>query len=212
LYGEDEGRTDCAPSDVLERAAHVDLDSVFEERPDVRGSEWEEQVTHNITWTQGLCGAAPGLDEVRRAVATEPSSLAVERYLLGWELDHDCKLHLEYQDWFTPTGPIALALLPVAEPWAVYAYVHTLYDADHAVLIKAAERWHERYGAEPVALWGTMVELFVKRGPKDVDEALQLAREHATLASSTLGPPGIMLRWHARALMVLNRWFLHNRP
>jgi hypothetical protein len=39
-----------------------------------------------------------------------------------------------------------------------------------------------------------------------------LAREHDILAANTLSNPGISLRDHARALTVLDRWFLHSRP
>lgn len=39
-----------------------------------------------------------------------------------------------------------------------------------------------------------------------------LAREQDILAGNTLSSAGIPLRDHARALKVLDRWFLHSRP
>ena len=151
LFGEDSGRTDCAPSNVLEQAAQLDLDKRF---AGVIGSHdrfVNHRIANTLEWTRGLCGTAPSIEEVRNAVI-EDDPLSVELYLLGWEQAHNCKLHTDYQNWFIPDSPVALALLPVAEPWAAYAFVHTLYDCDHALLVKAAQRWNERYGAEPVAL------------------------------------------------------------
>ncbi len=76
----------------------------------------------------------------------------------------------------------------------------------------AARRWHERWGAEPVALWGTMMQFTVSHRPATPDDAWMLAREHDILAANTLSNPGIPLRDHARALTILDRWFLHSRP
>jgi len=80
------------------------------------------------------------------------------------------------------------------------------------IVIAAARRWHERWGAEPVALWGTMMQFTVSHRPATPDDAWMLAREHDILAANTLSNPGIPLRDHARALTILDRWFLHSRP
>lgn len=211
FYGEEVGRTDCAPSNVLDRAAKVELDPFFEEKT---GWDWipKDDIAENLRWTHFHCGAAPDVDEVRRAITNDSDPMAVERYLLQWEIAHSCPENLRYQDWFTPPWPVALALLPVVDPWAVYAYVHALFGIDHETLVKASQRWNQRFGAEPVAVWGTMTQLFVTRRPRSIDDALLLAREHDILAPDTLGRPGVRPRWHARALMDLDRWFLTSGP
>ncbi len=205
--------TDYSPDTLLQRAAEVDLDERFEPRP--HGTPSDERLEERINWacsdTRNLCGAAPSMEDVRNSIASD-DPLGVERYLLKWEMAHGCSVDVSYQEWFEPIWPTGLALLPDARPWAAYAYVNTLSYTDHVVLIKAAQRWHERYGAEPVALWGTMTELLVSRQPKGAEEALRLALEHVLLADSTTGPSGVRLRWHARALMVLDHWHLASQP
>jgi hypothetical protein len=51
--------------------------------------------------------------------------------------------YLGVQDWFGSEDHPALVLLPAAQPWAVYAYVHGLYDAcrySHDLLVAAVRR------------------------------------------------------------------------
>ena len=104
---------------------------------------------------------------------------------------------------------------PAAQPWAVYAYVNALYDScwyGHDLLVAAARRWYERYGAEPVAALDVMTWLTVARPPTEPDDAWRLALEHNTLAENTLATPGVSLREHAHLLSHLHRWVLFSRP
>jgi len=57
-----------------------------------------------------------------------------------------------------------------------------------------------------------MMQFTVSRPPTSPDDAWRLAREPDILAANTLSNPGIPLRDHARALTILDRWFLHSRP
>ena len=123
--------------------------------------------------------------------------------MFWFEIRRGCEPPLDYLAWYTPRWPVALAFLPRAEPWSTYAYVHTLYGTDHDLVVAAARRWHERYGAEPVAAWGTMTQLLVSRRPAEPEEALRLAVEQVVLARDTIGPLGIPLRWHARRKRVV---------
>jgi hypothetical protein len=177
-------------------------------------------VEHEREVTLASYGDAPPAEEIRAAVAgTEPADIAVDRYLFGWERAHEplSGPDLSVQDWFGSTEEIAtLVLLPTAEPWAVYAYVHALYDAcgyGHDLLVAAARRWYERYGAEPVAALGeVMTWLTVARPPTHPDDAWRLAYEHYTLAQSALTVPSVPLRQHSRLLPRLNQWVLFSRP
>jgi hypothetical protein len=111
---------------------------------------------------------------------------------------------LSVQDWFGSTEDIAtLVLLPAAEPWAAYAYVDALHgacDYGQDLLVAAARRWYERYGAETVAALEVMAWLTVARPPTDPDDAWRLAFEHHVLAEATFSTPGVSLRQHARLL------------
>lgn len=120
-----------------------------------------------------------------------------------------------FQELYGTESGLALVLLPTPDPWAAYAYVHALDSASgygHDLLVAAAKRWHERYGAEPVAALAVMSWLTVTRPPTDDDELLRLAVEHEILAENTLSTPGLSRRQHARMLSGADRWVLFSRP
>ena len=119
------------------------------------------------------------------------------------------------QDWYGREDDPALVLLPTPQPWSVYAYVQALYDGcwyGQDLLVAAARRWHERYGAEPVGAFDVMTWLTVARPPADPEDAWRLTLEHHALAESTFVTPGVELRQHARLLPGLDRWVLFSRP
>ena len=72
--------------------------------------------------------------------------------------------------------------------------------------------WEQRYGAELVANWGTMLQLVVSRPPGTIEDAFALACEHQVFSVSTLGLPGVSIRNHARSLLHRHDWFFHERP
>lgn len=203
------------PSELIRRAKQVDIERHIEElmapRRTLLDEEGESRLRSERGKTDWACGAAPGEEELRQIYKAQ-GDIGLQRHLLAWEMARGCKVDLRYQDWFTPPWQVALALLPAGDPWNTYAYVHTLFEADHAMLVSAARRWHERYGAEPVAAFGTVAQLLVGKRPEGQEDALRLAVEHVSLAIDTIGPPGIALRWHAQALLQLDRWQLHRRP
>lgn len=57
-----------------------------------------------------------------------------------------------------------------------------------------------------------MLNFTVARRPRTPEEAFALAWEHQALAVDTLARPGVSFRDHARTLLAVDRWFLHNRP
>ncbi len=214
---------DPSPKALIARAADLDLDSRLDEQAARTGAYWSERldewIAYDVPISKKRVGIRPDQGAVRGAAAQAPKdpSRAIDRFLYEWERQHgyDAPPPLDYQDWFTPDDAIALVLLPTSVPWEVHAYVSSLFDIDvygGEIVIAAARRWNERWGAEPVALWGTMMQLMVSRPPTSPDDAWMLAREHDILAANTLSNPGISLRDHARALAKLDRWFLHSRP
>jgi hypothetical protein len=215
----DEGAdgADSSPAAVLARAETIDVDARLAEEsvryyPQGRPPE---DVGYERSVTLALYGDAPSEDEIRAADDGAPFS--ADRYLFDWERGREpiSESDLSVQEWFGTTDKATLVLLPVAEPWAAYAYVHALYDSSgygHDLLVAAARRWNERYGAEPVGAFEVMTWLTVTRPPTDLDEAWRLAFEHHVLAENTFSTPGVALREHAHLLPGLNRWVLFSRP
>jgi hypothetical protein len=94
---------------------------------------------------------------------------------------------------------------------AAFAYLTSFYTIgghEPGLLVAAARRWHERYGAEP-----TVVDLAtgfaVSRPPTNLADAERLAAEHVFLAGLTARTTE---RAYARALLQLDHWTLYDRP
>jgi hypothetical protein len=106
-------------------------------------------------------------------------------------------------------------LMPTAHSWEVHAYTD-FYGASHPygheALVRISREWSERFGAELVASWGTMLEFRVTRPPTDIATAYDLALQHSAVAPYTLVGPGVSVREHARALLHREWWLLHERP
>lgn len=218
---------DPSPQGVLSGAERIDVDARLARVEAWRGQYWREHpddaVEAQLDITRRLCPSAPDAASVRAAAvdAADPY-VAAERFLYDWEDARGCASTPDeddgYQSWFDPTeagAPVGLALLPTADPWAVHAYISSLYDATsygQDLLVAVAHRWYDEFGAEPVALWGTMVQMVVARPPADRESAWRVAREHQLLAENTLIGPGIPIRQHARYLVGREKWFLHSRP
>ncbi|NUS16063.1 MAG: DUF4253 domain-containing protein [Streptomyces sp.] len=214
----DEGSkgADSSPAAVLARADTIDVDARLAEE----AAQWfraaDDEAGPEREATLAFYGDAPPEEEIRAAAAGAP--FGADRYLFDWERARE-PLREPYQtvqDWFGSTEEAAaLVLLPAAEPWAAYAYVDALHDAcgyGQDLLVAAARRWYERYGAEPVAALDVMTWLTVARPPADPDDAWRLAFEHHVLAEATCRVPGVPLRQHARLLPHMNRWVLFSRP
>ncbi|SCG76062.1 DUF4253 domain-containing protein [Micromonospora coxensis] len=222
-FDEGSNGADSSPAGVLARAETIDVDARLAERhahyPDGLVARVDETIELEREATRARYGDAPAAQEIRAAVTgADPVEIAVNRHLFGWEGGREPLVGPDtgVQDWFGSTEERAtLVLLPVAQPWAVYAYVDALHDAcgyGHDLLVAAARRWYERYGAEPVAAWEVTTWLTVARPPTDPDEAWRLAFEHYTLAENTLATPAVTLREHAHLLPHLDRWVLFSRP
>lgn len=57
-----------------------------------------------------------------------------------------------------------------------------------------------------------MLQFVVARRPATAEEALELAWQQYLVAPCTMLLPGVSVRDHARALLHIDRWFLHERP
>lgn len=213
--GEDSPSELIAAASGISHAQSLDLPH----RPAVRAhwrAAWEEVVDVALERTRAAYGDAPtpadiGADDVGR------DKYALERRLLAWEQSHAAParpLDDRYLDWFEPPR-CSLVFLPIDRSEHVPAYVEFYgagYRGGPERLIATLSRWRERYGAEVVACWSTMLQLCVARPPSTLEEAVDLAIEHDIVASSTLAGPGVSTRDHARALLGRSEWFLHDRP
>jgi hypothetical protein len=104
-----------------------------------------------------------------------------------------------------------MVILPRPEPWAAFAYLRSVFTVGGykpELLVAAAHRWHDRYGAEPTVV-GIATGFEVARPPIDLVDAERLAAEHLFLARLTAGTSP---RAYARALLRLDRWALYDRP
>jgi uncharacterized protein DUF4253 len=218
-FEEGSNGADSGPAAVLARAETIDVDARLAEQARTQFPDGTvDWVEHERGITLARYGDAPPAADIRASMShAEPDSIAADRFLFGWERAREplSGPDLSVQEWFGQEKSPALVLLPAAQPWSVYAYVDSLYDAcwyGHDLLVAAARRWYERYGAEPIAALGVMTWLTVARPPTDPDEAWRLAFEHYTLAETTLTVPGVPLRQHARLLADLDRWVLFSRP
>jgi hypothetical protein len=109
---------------------------------------------------------------------------------------------------------VPLLLLPIDNGWDSLAYLHWFgaCTAGTTVAISFLKQWHQRYNAELFGLYGTMLQLQVGRLPTTPAEAFELAWQQEALAECTTVMPGVCLRDHARSLLTVDRWFLHERP
>jgi len=124
------------------------------------------------------------------------------------------KLDTSYITWFEPDDQdlVYLILLPTRYSWEVPAFMQW-YGAERCgseVVVAQLKEWHEQYGVEMVAHYGTMLQSIVDSRPRTFDESLDLAYIQDLLATSTLS--GTSIGEYALDLMLSDKWFLHDRP
>jgi hypothetical protein len=216
LYGQE----DNSPQAVCARARSVTLDDAlrpYRERDKSWIAEnWERIVEVELRQTHRRLGTSPTLEEVL-ALDLCPDRVALDRWLLDWEEARQLTRAPDgggYLDWFEPDN-CSLLLLPTAASEEALAYV-SFYGGEgpggHERWIALLRSWRERYGAEMVACWGTMLQLQVSAPPQTLDEAFELAVEQSLATPCTLALPGVSIRDHARTLMGRREWFIHERP
>jgi len=211
------GGADVSPAGLRRRSRDVDVAAMLK-REAARRAELvpaAEVIEEAVAETERVFGVAPDPALVADAGGSHQSDLDLERWLARWERDHAGDRPPRPPDpWFAPYGPTALMWLPAPAGADALAYVswYAGETRDHADLIALLRSWEERFGAELVAHWGTMLQLVVRRPPLDLESALEVATEQVLVAPCTIWLQGTSLRDHARALVGAERWFLHERP
>lgn len=212
-----------SPREIIADVPTVNLDAFLETKIVARKEFLDDSIAFSLAETKERFGRCPSDSQVRELIRENiiQSTFGLEKWLLEWELQHfnyDDVLatpETKYLDWFEPDNQSAiLMILPVDNGWDTLAYIHW-YGACSAgtpVAISFLKKWGQQYGAELVCHYGTMLQLNVRNLPETPEEALELAWHQEALAECTTMLPGISLRHHARSLLSVNRWFLHERP
>jgi len=208
---------------ILARSRDVDIDGFLQDCDGYWEARIDEFIEFQLEAMVHRRGNAPDRADAERAAATvaAPKCRAVERFLLDWEIAQSGlpevldEADLTYLEWFEPRGqPMALLLMPFTRGSELLAHMHWFGagSISSETAIAFLRRWEDRYGAELVAHFGTMLQMTVARKPADIDEAFELAWEHERVAPCTTALPGVSVREHAKALLKTDRWFLHERP
>ena len=215
------GGEDVAPRSVIARSRALSAEEAlrrFAFDDDWGAEHWDDVVRHHLELTRHHAGAAP--DAAVLADVPVGDERGLERRLMAWEEDHrptdPPELSASF-GWFDPRpdDPAGLVLLPITEPCHAAGYL-AFYGADgegrHEALLRLMSEWQDRFGAQLVASWGTMLQFVVSAPPRTLDEAFDLAAQHADVAPCTTMLPGEGIRQLARHLWCGERWFLHERP
>jgi hypothetical protein len=211
---------DVSPAAILRAASSVDVSAFLDKLSASRARHWplERALDVELSDAQYAFGeAAPRRAELEAArIGGAPVSTwdELDRWLLEWERAHERLPAPESGrlSWFDP-GIAFLIFLPTSSSWDSLAYMDWYGMAKGAApYIALGRQWSQRFGAELVANYGTMLQCLVTSPPQTIEEAWELGRQHDLIAPCTLALPGIRLRHYAVGLRGWDRWFLHERP
>lgn len=221
---EKDERLSDSPLDIIQAAQGLYVDDLLIKINSDEGLSAEEYLKIAIEQTQRKFGICPKIGHAQQFLQTHAlqTVIDVERWFFDWEIEH-CPHALELQEndllhinWFEPSSyeHEAIVLLPTPHGWEAPAYINWFasYRKNSQLIVALLKEWEEKYGAQLVCHFGTMLQFITAKRPKTPAEAFHLAWQQYMIAPCTILLPGISLREHARALMHTNRWFLHERP
>lgn len=217
-----------APESIANAAKSLDGEAIINKRIKKYDREdniewWESKLyLQDLEATKQDYGVTPSSREVETALNSEAiiTDVDFESWLFAWELENVPQEKilvlpdLYYQEWYdvSSSNTIPLLLLPTPNSWEALAYIDFFGSQNSTEDIAILKYWHDRYDAELVAHYGTMLQFFVNNKPQTPIEAYELAAQHYEFAPCTLILPGVAIREHAKALLNIDRWFLHERP
>ncbi len=168
--------------------------------------------------TRRRFGDAPTQQDVRRDLGSVSSYGRLERYLFAWEAEQPNASEVladfrEPLDWFEPGGH-HLALLPTSKAHGAAAF--TSYwgasgPGGAEDLVRILRSWHERFGAELVANWYTVLQFVVDRPPRSPEQAWSLVDEHLCIGQD-LASSGNTPRWYVYQVLYEPTWLIHDHP
>lgn len=214
---------DISPESIITSIPTSNLENFWEKRNAYCVKRLEDSIARALEETGKHFGSCPDEAQIRELVdnGTISSCVDLEKWLFHWELqnfsteDALCVPSTEYFQWEEPYGRDAtLLLLPIENGWDSLAYLHWwgACSAGTNVAIDFLKQWNQKYDAEIVCHYGTMLQFKVGKRPLTPEDAFDLACGQEALAECTTILPGISLRNHARSLLIVDRWFLHERP
>ncbi|OIP75480.1 MAG: hypothetical protein AUK48_07580 [Oscillatoriales cyanobacterium CG2_30_44_21] len=221
-FAEEYPEIDLSPEAVIARAdlfSEKDLANFLSERAQLDTDDLQAQVITELENTRTQFGSSPSEAEIAELVKSGEISTIIdlELYLFNWELKYQSELlidspeDLSYLEWYRPIGQtVTLLLLPTSHSWEALAYLPWFGGSKAAVPL--LKKWQQIYGAELVCHSGTMLQLLVLQKPTSDRQAFDLATQQVLLAPCTTMLAGVSIREHARSLLKLDRWFLHERP
>lgn len=109
-----------------------------------------------------------------------------------------------------PLERVHLVLLPTHDPSLIPAFLNFggwNECPDAATHVAAARYWHEKYGAEIVAITDDIIEYRVKKRPRSREEAMTLAQEQYELCADIVLQGSGTLEPLAATLMASDWWF-----
>jgi hypothetical protein len=214
---------DTAPEAIVARSEITSFEDLLENHANLYSQNLREDYAYALEKTRQRFGSSPPAAEVEALIRTRriDDYVQLEHWLLDWEVQHTPRPQslqpdtTDYIDWYQPLNqPQALILLPTTNCWEVLAYIHwygaQTYGTETAIAM--LRWWNEKYGAELVAHYGTMLNIQVTGHPDNIEEAFRLAWEQEAFAPCTTALPGESLRDHARTLLTADKWLLHERP
>jgi Domain of unknown function (DUF4253) len=212
-----------SPRAIIAEASTVNLDDFLSVQRIASKEFLEDSIEFSLEETREHFGRCPNDLEVRELIHKNiiHSTVDLEKWLFEWELKHFDRDDVlatpdtRYLDWYEPnTQLVTLIVLPIENGWDALAYIHWFgaCSAGTSVAIGFLKKWFQQYGAELVCHYGTMLQLEVESLPETPEESFELAWQQEALAECTTILPGVSLRHHARSLLSVNRWFLHERP
>lgn len=221
-FAEEVPGQDISPQAFITRAAQAQSDSILTDHNRMYSEDLEDGVSIYVETFASEFGEHPPEQELVDAIAAGhiQDYFALSQWCWNWAvntlgLERLCQAPASFLDGFEPTGQTELLmLLPTPASWEVIAYMHW-FGACTTTTEKAMhllKHWHEQYGAEIVAHYGTMLHLQVSKKPATPAAAFTLATEQEAFAPCTTALPGATLCDLAAALMHRESWFLHERP
>lgn len=212
--------SDVSPIALCARSKKIDVGSFLIDKAARRevGFGVADALEYELESVERRCGEAPSTEQIKaglvqdRPITTIP---LLELLLKEWEESRGFQANPEdsRQSWFEDEAAV-LVFLPIDSGWDALAYLswYGASDFGSEYYIALGRSWEERFGAELVAHFGTMLQCLVSNPPKTFVEAWPLAVEHDLVAGCTLSLPGIKLRDYAHSLIGWEKWFLHDRP
>ena len=216
-------RLSDSPDDIIAAAAEMNVAEQLARFPADASLEMTDALESARQETLLQYGTAPVIND--RAVFLTGESIStlkqLERWFLQWEIENCVEplglpeQGLSHIDWYKPQYEShGLLLMPSLRGWEAPAYLNWFasYLCNSQFIVALLREWHEQYGAELVAHYGTMLQFMVSSRPATIEQAFELAWQQHTISPCTTYLPGVSVRNHARALLHTDRWFLHERP